>query len=360
MPVYGSVTFIRNFLYDSGFLVSKEFGVPVICIGNITVGGTGKTPLTEYLVHLLKDRFLVALLSRGYRRRTDGFQIASANSTVNDLGDEAFQIWQKFPDLVVAVDKNRVHGVNSILSSNPDTQVVLMDDGFQHRRIKPGLSIVLIDYNRPLSKDHLLPYGNLRESKKNIRRADIIIFTKSPPDITNETMKIAIRDLGSDVGKNIFFTTIAYGIPCPLFAGAVHQKLIPENLSFAKSGALLITGIASPEPLKRYLDNFFGEIIHLNYPDHHRFRERDIEKMLTAWESMRSPVKYAITTEKDAVRLKHFSNIAEPLKKALYYIPAGVTFLNRTGTVFDNLILEYAGKNKGNGGVSAKQRDKGS
>lgn len=358
--IYGSITGIRNYLYDSGILHSTEFEIPVICTGNITVGGTGKTPLTEYLIRLLKDRFRVALLSRGYRRKTAGFQMATAGTTVSDLGDESFQIWQKFPDILVAVDNNRVHGVSSILKNNPDIQVILMDDGFQHRSIKPGLSIVLIDYNRPLSTDHLLPYGNLRENKKNLRRAEIIIFTKSPPDITNESMKAVLHGLGPAAGKNVFFTSITYGNPCPLFGGTVQHKLIPENLAYSNSGALLITGIASPEPLRRYLDNFFGEIVHLSYPDHYSYRAVDFEKMRIAWEKMRSPVKYAITTEKDAVRLKDFSNIAEPLKRALYYIPTGVAFLNGTGIEFDNLILEYAGKNKGNGGVSEKQRDKGS
>lgn len=358
--IYGSITGIKNYLYDSGFLHSTEFEIPVICTGNITAGGTGKTPLTEYLIRLLKDKFRVALLSRGYKRKTAGFQMATAGTTVSDLGDESFQIWQKFPDILVAVDNNRVNGVSSILQNNPDIQVVLMDDGFQHRRIKPGLSIVLIDYNRPLSKDHLLPYGNLRENKKNLRRADIIIFTKSPADITNENMKTALRGLGPSAGKNVFFTSITYGSPRPLFEGSIRHKLIPENLEHSNSGALLITGIASPEPLKRYLENFFGEIVHLNYPDHYNFRAGDYEKMRIAWEKMRSPVRYAITTEKDSVRLKYFSNIAEPLKRAFYYIPAGVAFLNGTNIEFDNLILEYAGKNKGNCGVSEKQRDKGS
>src|SRR5664280_2788811 len=172
--IYGLITGFRNFLYDSGILQSKEFNVPVICVGNITVGGTGKTPLTEYLAGLLKEYFKVATLSRGYKRKTNGFRVAGSSSTVNDIGDEPLQILRNHPDVLVTVDTNRVSGVKRILLEHPDTDVIILDDAFQHRRITPGFSILLSDFNRPIISDYMLPYGNLREDKSNMRRADII------------------------------------------------------------------------------------------------------------------------------------------------------------------------------------------
>lgn len=346
--IYGLITGFRNFLYNAGVLESKEFNIPVICAGNITVGGTGKTPLVEYLATLLKKKYRVAVLSRGYRRTSEGFFFASAESSVNDIGDEPFMLSRIHRDIVVAVDKDRVHGINTILKDYPEMEVILMDDGFQHRRIKPGLSILLCDFNRPLAKDHMLPYGNLRESKSNLSRADIIIITKSPSEISPISRRIFLKDLNAAPYQTVFFTSVTYGSPRPVFGDLRSGQLVPERLAPSESGAVLITGIASPDPLRQYLDKYFGEIIHLDFPDHYRYTENDAVKIFNAWNNLRSPFRVAITTEKDAVRLTEFTNIAEPLKKAFYFIPAGVEFLNDTGPEFDNLILAYVRKNKRN------------
>jgi tetraacyldisaccharide 4'-kinase len=203
--IYSLITAFRNYLYNSGLLDSTEFRVPVICVGNITVGGTGKTPHVEYLVELLRKDYRIAVLSRGYRRRSSGFQIASPNSHTSDIGDEPLQIALKFPDIVVAVDNNRVNGIKNLLDHNPDIDVVILDDGFQHRKIKPGISILLSDFNQPMHDDFILPYGNLRESIENTQRADIVIITKVPHDIRSEEMQKIAGNLNKIFRKKVFF-----------------------------------------------------------------------------------------------------------------------------------------------------------
>ncbi len=352
--IYGLLTGLRNFLYNAGLLRSAEFSTPVICVGNITAGGTGKTPLTAYIAALLCGNYKVAVLSRGYRRKSEGFVMASESSTVKDLGDELYQLKQNFPEIIAAADKNRVKGVKGILGEHPETSVIIMDDGFQHRRIKPGLSIVLIDHNRPVHKDFMLPYGNLRESRRNLSRADVLVVTKSPPGLTPVNRRIFLKELKAAPYQKVFFSAISYGKPRPVFGNRRSEILSPARLSFNDSGIVLITGIAYPDPLKEYLGNFFVEIIHLCYPDHYQYKESDINKMSDSLKSLRSAVRFAITTEKDAVRLTEFNNIAEPLRKVFYFIPAGIVFPDNTGPAFDNLILDYVRKNKGDNRVSQR------
>jgi len=344
--VYGLITSFRNFLYNSRLLHSEEFSLPVICIGNITVGGTGKTPHTGYLVELLKDRFRVAVLSRGYGRKIKGFLAASQTSTVKDIGDEPLQLFSRYPEITVAADTGRVNGVKMIIKEHPETDLIILDDGFQHRKIKPGLSILLTDFNNPIESDFMLPYGNLRESPGNIRRADVIIVTKSPDKLPPEKEKEIITEYFNIFPGKIFFTAVSYLDPIPVFKESSPGKLSLEGLNKASGSALLLTGIASPGPLHRYLESFFGEIVHLKFPDHHYFNEKDIKKMYDSWNALRSNVRFVITTEKDAVRLREFANIAAFIKQYIYYIPVCVKFLNNTGREFDNLIIEYAGKNK--------------
>ena len=215
--LYGLITSIRNFLYDSGILPSVEFPFPVICVGNITVGGTGKTPHTEYIVGLLRENFKVATLSRGYKRKTRDFRIASASSLVQEIGDEPMQIFRNFPDVVVTVDRNRVHGVNMILEEYPETEVIILDDGFQHRRITPGFSILLSDYERLIIRDHMLPYGNLRENKGNMRRADIILITKSPENISPIQRRLIVKEIDKSPYQNLYFTTFRYKPPVAVY-----------------------------------------------------------------------------------------------------------------------------------------------
>ncbi len=350
--VYGLITGIKNFLYNTGILPSVEFRIPVICVGNITVGGTGKTPHTEYLVDLLRKEFRVAVLSRGYKRETGGFRIAEPGSAVADTGDEPKQISSKYPDVLVAVDRNRVNGVRRIMEIQPDTEVIILDDGFQHRRITPGFSILLSDFERLIIRDHMLPYGNLRESIKNMRRADIILITKSPPDLSPIQRRLIVKEIDKAPYQNLYFTSIKYDTPLPLFGKGEASVFRPDVSNMSGTGIVLVTGIANPGPLKEYLKNTAGELIHLDYPDHYRFREKDLETICNAFNRLRSKVRYVITTEKDSVRLREFTNIAEPVKSAMYHIPVKIYFLNDDSNEFDNLIIEYVRKNKRNNRVS--------
>lgn len=354
--IYGAVTGIRNFMYDTGILPRHEFNIPVICVGNITVGGTGKTPHTEYLVDLLSKQFRVATLSRGYLRKSTGFRIASHSDNIDKIGDEPFQIFKKFPGITVAVDRDRVNGVKSILKEKPDTEVVILDDGFQHRRITPGFVILLTDYGRLMINDHLLPYGRLRENISSMSRADIILVTKSPENISPIQRRIIVKEINKSAYQNLYFTSLEYKDPRPVYDQPVIKKLLLSANKKEKSSVVLVTGIANPQPLKDYLSGYFKEIVHLSYPDHHKFTEKDISKISGAFHGMVSSEKFIITTEKDAVRLREFTNIAENLRSSAYYIPLGIKFLNNDKDEFDNLIFEYVRKNKRNNRISESKR----
>src|SRR5664279_1740015 len=246
--LYGLITTIRNFLYDTGILKTVEFSFPVICVGNITVGGTGKTPHTEYIAGLLKQNFKDATLSRGYKRETNDFRIATPSTQVWELGDEPLQIARNFPDILVTVDKNRVHGVNQILQEFPETEVIILDDGFQHRRITPGFSILLSDFDRLFIRDYMLPFGNLRESKGNMRRADIILITKSPENISPIQRRLIVKEINKSPYQNLYFTTFIYKPPVPVFGNPSWS----DQYRFAEGtgcGIVLVTGIANPQPL---------------------------------------------------------------------------------------------------------------
>jgi tetraacyldisaccharide 4'-kinase len=349
--IYGLITGIRNFMYNTGILSSVEFQLPVICVGNITVGGTGKTPHTEYLARLLRGSFKVAILSRGYKRKTRDFRIASSSSLVSDIGDEPMQLFGKFPDVLVAVDRNRVNGVNKILQVNPETEVIILDDGFQHRSITPGFSILLSDFERLIVRDHIMPYGSLRESRINMRRADIILITKSPENISPIQRRLIVKEIDKAPYQNLYFTSISYEAPLPVFVGKYPEEN-QTDISYDGSGIVLITGIANPVPLKEHLQKMFGEIIHLSFPDHHNFKENDLIKMFSAYKDLKSKTKYLFTTEKDAVRLREFTNIAESFKSTFFYIPVGIHFLNDDKDEFDNMIVDYVRKNKRNNRIS--------
>ena len=350
--LYGLLTGIRNFLYNTGILRSVEFRFPVICIGNITVGGTGKTPHTEYLAGLLREHFRVATLSRGYKRKTRDFRIASSSSLVREIGDEPLQIFRKFNDVRVTVDRNRVHGVKKILQIFSETEVIILDDGFQHRRITPGFSILLSDFERLMVKDHLLPYGNLRENIINMRRADVILITKSPEDISPIQRRLIVKEVDKAPYQNLYFTSIEYKTPLPVFDNRTTEETQRDISQYEGCGMVLITGIANPLPLKEYLQKTAREIIHLSFPDHYDFKETDIANIFSAYQNLKSPLKYVFTTEKDAVRLREFTNFAEPVRSVFYYIPIGILFLNNDKDEFDNMIIEYVRKNKRNNRIS--------
>jgi tetraacyldisaccharide 4'-kinase len=353
--VYGAITRIRNFLFSSGILRRHEFSIPIICVGNITVGGTGKTPHSEHIIRTLKDKFNVALLSRGYMRKSRGFRFVTPEMGAGEAGDEPLQICRKFPEITVAVDADRVNGVNTILKERPGTEVIILDDGFQHRRILPGFTVLLTDYSRLMIRDHLLPYGNLRESVVNMYNADVILVTKCPEDISPIHRRIIVKEIDKAPYQNLYFTSVDYMDPVPVFPG-VKPRVIFSEYKAGKPSALLVTGIANPAPLKEYLGKFSGEVTHLIYPDHHSFTEKDLIKIGEAFKAEMSPEKFIITTEKDAVRFREFTNIAESLKASFYFIPVGVKFLNEDQKEFDNLITEYVRKDKRNNRISKSQR----
>jgi tetraacyldisaccharide 4'-kinase len=346
--LYRLITDIRNMLFNTGILSSEEFAIPVICIGNITVGGTGKTPHAEYLIGLLRKDFKVALLSRGYKRKSKGFRIATKSSPVRVIGDEPLQVFRKFPDILVAVDRNRRNGIKTIIKEHPETEIIILDDGFQHRKVKSGLSILLTDFSRLVTRDYVMPYGNLRENRNNRKRADVILISKTPEDVPEPTIKDIIKEVKSHDRQKLFFTSISYKDLIPLFENANLERHCLQEQNPENRGAVLITGIAVPGSLKAFLDRYFKEIIHLNYTDHHYFSEYDIEKIRTAWKDLKTPEKMLLTTEKDAVRLREFTNIEDSLKRAFYYIPVEVSFPKNEQHEFDNLIFDYVRKNKRN------------
>jgi tetraacyldisaccharide 4'-kinase len=349
--IYGLITDFRNVLYDRKILKSTEFDCPVISVGNLAVGGTGKTPHTEYIASLLRKNFKVATLSRGYKRETRDFRIATPQSRVREIGDEPMQIYRKFPDVLVAVDTSRVDGVSTILEDHPEIEVVILDDAFQHRSLTPGFSIMLTDYSRLFYKDQMLPYGNLREYKTNKRRADVILITKSPGRLSPIERRIIVKDIDKSAYQNIYFTSFRYNPPVPVF-----EDQPPFN-EYKGCGIILITGIANPSPLLEYLEKDYKEIIHMSFSDHHKFTEKDLIDISSAYGKLKAETRYLFTTEKDAVRLREFTNIAEPVRSALYYIPVGIYFLNEDQNEFDNLIIDYVRKNHRNNRISKIQRD---
>lgn len=345
--LYGIVVYFRNQMYDLGLLKSKEFNVPIISIGNITVGGTGKTPHVEYLVNLLRNKFEVATLSRGYKRKTKGFRYVETNSTAIEVGDEPLQIKNKFPEITVSVCEKRVVGAEKLLDLKNKTipDVVLLDDAFQHRRITPGINILLIDYNRQIKEDKLLPVGRLREGVAQMRRANIIIFTKCPNEITPITRRILMKDVDLKPYQKLFFTTLNYQELEPVFgANKLNDDFYINNVF----SLLIVTGIASPELVHNYLKQFSKQSEVLTFADHFNYMNEDILKITQKFESINSENKIIVTTEKDAMRLKDLKDLPDELKSSLYYLPIKVKFLDNEGKEFNTKILNYVGENKSN------------
>lgn len=329
--IYGLVVFIRNLLFDMGVLKQKSFPVPVISVGNITVGGTGKTPHTEYLIRLLSQQYQVAVLSRGYKRESKGFVLATLQSTQREIGDEPYQMKHKFPKIHMAVDANRKKGITELLESSvqPPVDVILLDDAFQHRYVHPDINILLIDYNRFITHDHLLPEGRLREQVSGLYRADIIIITKCPTDITPVERNGLERELNTLYHQQVFFTTMSYPILMPQF----------------ERPPLLVTGIASPRHMEETLRHFYPQLELMSFPDHHTFTDADIAAI-----KKRAAGRQIITTEKDSTRLSALPYVV---------IPIEVTFLGKGEEKFNKIILDYVRKNPRNSslhqGVSEKQ-----
>ena len=327
--LYGLGTGIRNRLYDNGTLKSTTFQVPVISIGNITVGGTGKTPHTEYIASILKDRFSTAVLSRGYGRHTKGFFMSDDHSDSGLIGDEPLQIKRRFPDLDVAVSENRVKGISRLMNMCAP-QVILLDDAFQHRSVTPSLNILIVNRNRSILADAMLPAGRLRENAAGRRRADIIIVSKCPEDLTSDAMDSIAHDLKVSTRQKVFFTALEYG------------SLYPMNGTAATPApgcpVLAVTGIADPAPFEAELHKSHTEIRMLSYPDHHEFTKRDISDMESTLQVMPAG-SVMITTAKDAARLSGMDLKPELLER-IFVLPVSVKFL-REQDKFNDMILEH-------------------
>ena len=337
---------VRNRLFDWKVLPSEEFDIPVISVGNIMVGGTGKTPHTEYLITLLKDKFKVALLSRGYKRKSTGYQLATSSSSAKTIGDEPYQIKTKFPDIHVAVDSNRRHGIHRLCKDNvsSDTEVILLDDAFQHRYVTPGISIVLMDYNRPAYEDALMPMGLLREPFSSIHRAHTIIVTKCPKDIKPIDFRIVSKHLNLRPYQQLYFTTLSYG-DMKAFR-APHEAKALSTLT-QDTHILLVTGIASAAPLVEKLREYTEHITHMEYGDHHRFTQSELKSISKTYASIDAADKLIITTEKDAARLYTYE-LDDTMANALYILPVKIKFLLGKQELFDNYITDYVSKNSRN------------
>jgi tetraacyldisaccharide 4'-kinase len=343
--LYGLASVVRNMMYDYNVIKSHEFPIPVISVGNITVGGTGKTPHVEFLVELLKDEFTVAVLSRGYKRKTRHFILADPYSGVEEIGDEPVQIKHKFPDVHVAVDHKRVNGVKQLITRIPELDVVLLDDAYQHRRIKPGLSILLVDFNRPITKDRLLPSGRLREKASEKRRANIILVTKCTNRLKPIEQRLIVKDLTLFDFQHLYFTRFRYREPVPVFKDA-GAKISLSEIKACSPAILMITGIANPRLFKRHLRSISTRIREMVFPDHHGFSQRDISHILHAYNDMEGKNRFIFTTEKDATRLRKFVNIDADIKSRMFYVPIEVEFLNEDTENFNNQILKYVKNNR--------------
>jgi tetraacyldisaccharide 4'-kinase len=344
--IYGLVIFIRNKCFDLGILKAEEFNIPIISVGNITVGGTGKTPHIEYLVRLLKDDFKLGVLSRGYKRNTKGFILADENSNADMIGDEPFQIKRKFPGIEVAVDTDRCNGIKKILETCKDIRVILLDDAYQHRYVKPGLSILLIDFNRPLNEDYLLPFGRLRETASGRKRADIIIISKSPEKININEQKNIVENLKINSLQDFYFTKVIQKELVPVFRGIKNPDF--THLLASNPSALLVSGIANPKELKRFAINLTPKITEMFFPDHHVFTKKDISNIIRVFENLEGEGKILLTTEKDAARLQKYSDLPEDLKAHMFYIPIYIEFLNDDVEKFNKQIITYVNENKRN------------
>ena len=330
--LYMAVISIRNWLYNKRIIRSASFALPIICVGNLAVGGTGKSPMVEYLVRLLKNQFRVATLSRGYKRRTKGYSLANDASTALEIGDEPMQFHIKFPDVPVAVGESRLEAIPQLLHDVPDTEVIILDDAFQHRSIRAGLNILLTDYSNLFTRDFYLPAGDLRDLKSEYKRAEVIVVTKCKADLSLEEKKSILVEIEPQKGQSVFFTSVEYGQPYHIF------KHTGTSLT-EKTEVLLITGIANPGPLKNLLEKCSKTYHFLQYADHRIFTVDDLKEIRNRYAAMENENKIILTTEKDAVRLVKF--MGEMADWPMYVIPVRHHFLHGEGERFNKLVVTF-------------------
>lgn len=350
MPIsslYGFGVCLRSKFFKWGIYKSKEYDIPIICVGNISVGGTGKTPHTEYLVRLLKDQYKVAVLSRGYKRKTNGFILSTIDSTISEIGDEPYQIKQKFPNIIVAVDKKRTRGIDNllVLASPPD--VIILDDGFQHRFVKPSYSIVLSDFNRPVYEDKLLPAGRLREPADRLRLASDIIVTKCPEALQPIDFRIISKDINAFPFQGLYFTSLSYQKLEPVFNSAGRIEAL-ELEKLKDKHVLLVTGIASPKPLLDKVSEYAPKVDSMVYKDHHAFTNANLKSIISRFNKIKSDDKIIIVSEKDAIKFKGLK-IKDDVKFFFYYLPIEVSFLDgEHKKEFDEKIIKHVEEYRAN------------
>ncbi len=334
--LYGWIIRVRNERFDKGLRPSARFFLPVICIGNLTVGGTGKTPHTEYIVKLLKDKFKLAILSRGYKRKTKGFVLADPSSTVESIGDEPLQMYRKFPEVKVAVQEKRKKGICHLLDLFPETQAILLDDAFQHRQVLPSLAILIMDYNRPIYKDRMLPIGSLREQADGMKRANIIIVSKCPADLSKEQEADIIRHLKPAPEQKVYFSTLRYS---ELYACQGDESLNAEDLRKEKRALMGFCGIGAPQPFEKYLQSLNPSAKLLKFSDHHTYNKEDVARIAACFSPIKEDGGIILTTEKDYYHLVNNECFAE-LIPYIYYVKLSIVFLNEEDN-FNQQIINH-------------------
>lgn len=330
--LYGFVIIIRNWLYNKKILRAAEFNLPIICVGNLVMGGTGKSPMVEYLIKLLHEKFIIATISRGYKRKTKGYALANENTTALEIGDEPMQFHTKFPDVAVAVGEERVVAVPQLLHDKPCTQVVILDDAFQHRAIKAGLNILLTEYNNLFHEDFFFPTGDLRDQKISAKRAEIIVVTKCPVNFSEDKKEKICNQLKKYRTQHIFFTSIQYKTPYHIITKDKMPLLPGEEI-------LLVYGIANPQPLKNYISEKTATYEELSYGDHHIFSIDDLKDIGRKFEKIKTNNKIILTTEKDAVRLLKFKD--QLAEMPLYVLPVQHKFLFDEENIFNKLVIDF-------------------
>lgn len=340
MPLYALGVWLRNKFFDWNFLKSESFDVPVISIGNICVGGSGKTPHTEFFVRMLKESYNVAVLSRGYKRGSKGFVLADENSSADLIGDEPFQIKRKFKDITVAVDADRRNGIKNILALRPKTDVIILDDAFQHRYVNPKISVLLCDYNNMFYNDSLLPFGNLREPASARYRANVVIVTKCPDSITPIDRRILIKRVNLFPYQRLFFSSFTYGNPVAVFDNGVFEELSDRFLGKG-CNVLAVSGIANPKPFDEYLASKGANVDAMHFKDHHNFSAKDINSIIERFGALlkRGGEKsFIITTEKDAARFLNM-DIPNEIKSRIFALPLRVKIDNDKEELLKSYIL---------------------
>jgi len=331
--LYGAVVWLRNRLYDSGFYSSVEFSLPVICVGNLSVGGTGKTPHVEYIIRLLQYQYQLATMSRGYKRSTQGFVLADENSNALRIGDEPMQYHLAFPELAVCVAEERVTGIPLLLQRRPDVDVVILDDAFQHRSVKAGMNILITDFSKPFYQDYILPYGRLREGRVAYHRAQIIIVSKCPTQLSQAEAAEMKQKINPLPEQQVYFSTISYKQSYELFS----RNLV----DFSSKNVILVCCIARPEPLVAYVQSVAEEVHVLSYSDHHYFGSRDIEEIKQTFETWDVPNKIILTTEKDATRLMLHQDLLKSIVLPFVVLPIEINILFNKHEAFDRQIQDF-------------------